>query len=141
MGDDVITRVSELMSQERYYREQQHQENKQANQENKVLMQSVLSEQKQTNGRVTRLEEAVRILREEFQAIRLRWHSFRDSAQLTIAKVEAAIADIARTAGLVEPGKGELAPVTRLDVKTAVGIFCLGMAAVIALLKLGKGLL
>jgi hypothetical protein len=115
MGDDVITRVSQLMAQERGYREQQHAENK-------GLFQSVIAKQDITNGRVTRLEEAVKFLREEFQTIRQRWHSFRDSVQDAISKTVTAT--------------GELSPVTRLDIKTAFGIYVFGIGTLMAIMKL-----
>jgi hypothetical protein len=71
------------------------------------------------------LQEAVSTLKLEFALIRQRWHDFRSSIQDALAK------------GLgVSTGKGELAPVTRLDAKMAVGIFILGMTALTALLKI-----
>jgi hypothetical protein len=132
MGESLLERVFERMDQETKFRHVQHEENKQ-------LMRDMLIEAKATNGRVTRLEAAMQTLKDEFGEIRKRWHAFSETVQKTIGHVELSLA--AALARATTDGKGELTPVTRLDIKTAVGIFCLGMGAVIALLKLGKGLL
>jgi predicted nuclease with TOPRIM domain len=92
--------------------------------ENQDMLREIRSEAKLTNGRITRLESMVQTLKDEFQGIRERWHKFRESIQDAVSKLSNG------------PEKGELATVTRLDAKSAVGIFVLGMSAIIALLKL-----
>ncbi len=113
--DERFQRVLDRMEQESTYRQQQHAENQAGHRE-------LMTEAQRTNGRVTRLEEATRILREEFQSIRSRWHSFRDSLADSIAKVSNPTSD--------------LMPVTRKDLSIAIGILMLGMGAMLTIMKL-----
>jgi hypothetical protein len=117
-ADDVVSRMSQLMSLEREYREQQHAENR-------ALMQSMLTEARRTNGRITTLEQIVKTLQDEFATVRQRWHSFRDSTQDALSRALVGVG-----------GKGELSPVTRKDLSIAVGILILGMTAMLTLMKI-----
>jgi predicted nuclease with TOPRIM domain len=102
---------------EREARKQQHAENQD-------MLREIRAEAKLTNGRITRLESIAQTLKDEFQGIRERWHKFRESIQDSVSKLSNG------------PEKGELAPVTRLDAKSAVGIFILGMSVILGLLKI-----
>ena len=52
--------------------------------ENQDRMRDIVNEAKIANGRLTRLEEKHSALFNEFQAIRKRWHDFRESIQLKL---------------------------------------------------------
>lgn len=124
MSRDVLRQVFLRMDDESKNGDQKHIENQ-------TLMREMVAEQRKTNGRVTRLEVGLENViayvgkleqrwTDEFNGIRKRWHDFRDSIQTAIGKT----------------GKGELSPLTRLDAKTAVAIYVLGMVTLISLLKI-----
>lgn len=60
-------------------------------------------------------------IQREMQNMRDRWHSRFNALQTSIG---------------LKPKDGELAPLTRLDAKTAVAIYVCGMATLMALMKL-----
>lgn len=74
MGRDIKEHIERRFSETREIQAERHDENVDR-------MDAMLAEARKTNGRVTTLETMHRALHEEFQAIRKRWHDFRDSIQ------------------------------------------------------------
>lgn len=80
MGADVDIVLAKLDAlRERF--DDERETNADRHSENVTRLERIEHEVKRTNGRVTTLEEKQRTLGDEFQAVRKRWHDFRESIQ------------------------------------------------------------
>ena len=81
LGLNLQNQVDRRFTEQRERRDERDKLAEDRHRENVSRMDTILSEVRETNGRVIVLEDRHKSLAEEFQAIRKRWHDFRDSIQ------------------------------------------------------------
>ena len=86
LGLNIQTQVDRRFTEQRERREERDKLAEERHRENVMRMETIINEVRQTNGRVIVLEDRHKSLAEEFQAIRKRWHDFRDSIQDKLSK-------------------------------------------------------
>ena len=79
LGRDIVAQMNRRFDEQKDWSDQRHSENLER-------LDFLGAQTAKTNGRVSVLESAMKALQEEFQAIRTRWHNFRDSLSDTVAK-------------------------------------------------------
>jgi len=103
MSRDIVSQLNRRFDDAREVGDQRHSENI-------TRMDSIVVQVRITNGRVTRLESLYDGLKDEFDAVRKRWHEFRDSVQKAMAR-------------FVEPvTTGESRPLTQREFGLLLGL-------------------
>ncbi len=72
LGLDIIGQVDRRFGEARERGDEKHGENRE-------VQAAILAEAERTNRRITRLEVETGTLKDEFKAVRERWHAFRES--------------------------------------------------------------